>query len=64
MPVNPVNSRLYPGTRPAQPVLSGTCPDDWLCCWSARTHRETKKVHWELKFIHRSCPQHNRLPAV
>ena len=64
MPVNPVNSRLYPGTRPAQPLLSGTCPDDWLCCWSPHIVPDTRKVYWELKFIHRGCCLHNKLPAI
>ena len=58
-------SRVHPGTRPAQPVISGTRPDDWLCCWSPHLVPETRKTYyWELKFIHRSCHLHNRLQAI
>ncbi len=54
-----------PGTRPAQPVIEFSPPDDWLCCWSVR-QRPDQTVFWELKFIHNGCRLHGygKLQAV
>lgn len=56
MRVSQAFTRL-PGTRPAQPVIEYTPPDDWLCCWSCRVGLDGKPF-WELKFIHYGCRQH------
>lgn len=60
--MSPGNSR-YPGTCPAEPVICRTAPDDWLCSWFCHLSPETSKPFWELKFIHRSCRLHGRLPS-